>query len=86
MHSDKNIGTGIIVLLPSVKPLLFKSWEISISSFYVDWFTRNYKDRTDSKLPESDLCPHIILKTRVCQGRKGKWTQMNIGEFVLRQK
>ena len=41
---------------------------------------------TDSKLPKSGLCAHIILKTCVLQGGPGKGTQLNIGEFVLRQK
>ena len=86
MHVGQNIGTGMLVLLPSVNTLRFKSQEIPTFSFYIDWFTRNYKDQTDSKLPESGLCAHIILKTRVLQGRHGKGTQLNIGEFVLRQK
>ena len=86
MHADKNIGTGMLVLLPSVNTLCFKSRKIPIFSFYIDWFTRNYKDQTDSKLPESGLCVHIIMKTHVLQGRHGKGMQLNIGEFVLRQK
>ena len=85
MHVDKNIGTGMLVLLPFVNTLHFKSRKIPTFSFYIDWFTQNYKDQTDSKLPESGLCAHIILKTRVLQGRHGKGTQLNIGEFVLRQ-
>ena len=62
------------------------SREIPTFSFYIDWFTQKYKDQTDSKLPESSLCAHIILKTRVLQGRHGKETQLNFGEFVFRQK
>ena len=81
MHIGKNIGTGMLVLKPSVNMLRFKSREIPTFSFYIDWFTQNYKDLTVSKLPESGLCPHIFL-----QRRHGKGTQLNIGEFVLRQK
>ena len=52
----------------------------SSSSFNIDWFTRNYSDQTDSKLPESGLCTHIILKT--CDMVRNA----TVGEFVLRQK
>ena len=86
MHVGKNIETGVLVLLPSVNMLRFKSPEIPTFSFYIDWFTQNNMDQTDSKLPESGLCAHIILKTCVLQRRHGKGTQLNIGEFVLRQK
>ena len=86
MHVGKNIGTGMLVLLPSVNMLRFKSREIPTFSFCIDWFIRNYKAQTDSKLPESCLCAQIILKTFVLQGRFGKGAQLNIGEFVLRQK
>ena len=85
-HLGKNIGTGMLVLLPSVNTLGFKSRENPTFSFYIDWFTRNYKDQTDSKHPESGLCAGIILKICVLQGRHGKGTQLNIREFVLRQK
>ena len=85
MNVGKNIGTGMLVLLPSVNRLGFKSREIPTFSFYIDWFTRNYKDQNDSKLPENGLRAHI-LKFYVLQGRHGKGTQMNIGEFVLRLK
>ena len=60
--------------------------QIHTFSFHIDWFTPNYKDKTDSKLTESGLCTHIIQKTCVLQERHGKGTQLNIGEFVLRQK
>ena len=86
MHIGKNIGKGTIVLLPSVNTLRFKSREIPTFSFYIDWFTRNYKDQTDRELPESGLCSHVILKTCVLEGRHGKGMQLNFGEFVLRQK
>ena len=36
--------------------------EFPIFSFYIDWFTRNYKDQTDSKLPGSGLCTHRVLQ------------------------
>ena len=84
MHVGKNIGAWILVLLPSVNTLRFKSREIPPFSFYVDWFTQNYKDQTDSKLPESGLCIHS--ENQVLQGRHDKGTQLNTGEFVLRQK
>ena len=61
----------MIVLLPSVNRLHFYRREIPTFSFYIDWFTRNYKYQTDSKLPESGLCAHIIL-----QGRHGKLRQL----------
>ena len=61
MHIGKIIGTGMIVFLPSVNTLGFKSQENPTFSFYIDWFKRNYKDQTDSKLPESGLCAHINL-------------------------
>ena len=87
MHVGKNIRTGMLVLLPGMcKHVALHGREIPTFSFYIDWFTRNYKDQTDSKLPESGLCAHIILKTCVLQGRHGKGTQLNIREFVLRQK
>ena len=86
MHIGKNTGTGMIVLLPSVNKLHFYIREIPTFSFYIDWFTQNYKDQSDSKLPKSGLCAHIFLKTRVLQGRHGKGTQLNIGEFLLRKK
>ena len=86
MYICKNIRTWMLVLLPPVNMLRFKSKEIPTFSFYIDWFTQNYKDQTDRKLPKSGLCAHIILKTPVLQGTHGKGTQMNIGEFVLRQK
>ena len=76
----------MIVLLPSVNTLCFEVREIPTFSFYIDWFTQNYKDQSDSKLPKSGLCTHIILKTHVLQGRHGKVMQLNIGEFLLRQK
>ena len=76
MHVGKNIGSGMLVLLPSVNMLSFKSQEIPTFSFYINWFTRNYKDKTDSKLLESGLCAHSILKTCVLQGRHGKGTQL----------
>ena len=66
--------------------LPFKSGEIPTYSFYIEWFTQNNKDQTDNKLPESGLCSHIILKTCVLQGRHGKEMQLNIEEYVLRQK
>ena len=86
MHIGKNTRTGMLVLLQPVNMFRFKSKEIPTFSFYIDWFTQIYKAQTDSKLSKSGLCAHIILKTRVLQGRLGKETQMNIGEFVLRQK
>ena len=55
-----------LFLLPSVNTLLFR--EISTFPFNFDWFTWNYKDQTDSKLPERGFCEQIILKTRVLQG------------------
>ena len=64
MDKDKNIGTGMIVLLPSVM-MCFSSRETPTFCFYIDWFTLNYKDKTESKLPESGLCTHVILKTCV---------------------
>ena len=67
MHVGKNIGTGMLVLLLSVITLRLKSQEIPTFSFYIDWFTRNYKDQADSKLLESGLCAYIILKTHVLQ-------------------
>ena len=79
MQEGKNIGTGMLVLLSSVNTLRFKSREILSFSFYIDWFTRNYKDQTDSKLPVSGFCANTILKTGVLQGRHGKGMQMNIG-------
>ena len=85
MHIGKKIGTGMLVLLPSVNTLRFKSRENPTFSFFIDWFTQNYMDQPDSKLPESGLCAHI-LKSRVLQGRHGKGMHLNIGEFVLRQK
>ena len=60
------------------------SREIPTFSFYIDWFTQKYKDQTDSKLPESGLCAHIILKTCVLQGRHGEEMQLSFGEFVSR--
>ena len=60
MHVGKNIGIGLIVLLPSVNTKLQGS---------------------DSKLPESGLCAHIVLKTCVVQGGHGKGMQLNIGSF-----
>ena len=30
------------------------------TAIYIDWFTQNYKEQSDSKLPESGLCAHII--------------------------
>ena len=60
MHVGKNIGTGMLVLLPSVNTLCFQSREIPTFSFYIDWFTRNYMDQTDSKLPES-VSAHILF-------------------------
>ena len=52
-----------LFLLPFINMLLFR--EISTFAFNFDWFTWNYKDQTDSKLPESGFCTHIILKTHV---------------------
>ena len=63
-----------------------KSEKFLFSVFYIDWFIRNCKDQTDSKLPKSGLCALIILKTHVLQWRHGKGTHLNIGEFLLRQK
>ena len=55
-------------------------------SFYIDWFTQNYKGQTDSKLPESGLCAHTILKTCVLQRRHGKGDATeHWGVFLLRQ-
>ena len=51
-----------------------------------DWFTQNYNDQSGSKLPGSGLVAYINVKTRVLQGRLGKGTQLNIWEFLLRQK
>ena len=61
------------------------SREIPTFSFYIDWSTRNYKNQTDSKVPGSGLCVHIILKKCVLQGRHGKGMQLNHRAFVLRQ-
>ena len=44
LQVDKNIGEGLIILLSSVNTLRFKSREIPTFSFYIDWFTQNYKD------------------------------------------
>ena len=51
--------------------MLLKSRNSPTLSFYIDWFTRNYKDQTESKLPKSDLDTYI-LKTGFHQGRHGK--------------
>ena len=52
----QDYGTGMIVFLPSLNTLRFKSQKIPTFSFYIDWFKLNYKDQTDSKLPKSGLC------------------------------
>ena len=71
MHLGKNIGTGLIVLLPSVSMLRFESSSVST-------LTGSY-DITRNKLianPQSGLCAHIILKTCFFKEDNGKGMQL----------
>ena len=42
--------------------------EIPTFSFYIDWFTGNYKDQSDSNLPDSGENTEDIVRGRNCWG------------------
>ena len=88
INVGKNIGTGITMIvfiaINFVNTLLFR--EISTFTFYFDWFTWNYKDQTDSKLPESGFCTHIVLKTHVLQGDMLRGRNRTLGSLYWGKK
>ena len=75
----KNIGTGMTFFIAICEHTALPSYSTLTG-------TRNYKDQTDSKLPESDFCAHIILTTHVPKGRHGKGMQLNIGGVCIEAK
>ena len=63
MHLGQEFGTERIVLLPFVNKLHFKAEKFLLSVSTLTGY------QTESKLPDSGLCAHIILKTCVLQGK-----------------